>query len=73
MAVSHTTALELIGKYVSFDIKQAHTFFHYEGVVSSLVFEMDGSHSLKIGYDDNFLLSDVEDLKILGELRLYSS
>jgi len=71
MAVAHTNALNLIGKYVSFYINADHCRLDYEGVINSLILEHDGSHQLRIGFDDFYLLSDIEDLKVLGELTLY--
>jgi hypothetical protein len=71
MALQHTTALNLIGKYVSFYVQNQHTRSDFEGVVSSLVLQLDGSHHLKIGFDDYYKLSDIEGLKVLGEIHLY--
>lgn len=71
MAVAHTTALNLIGKYVSFYINADHCRLDYEGVISCLILEHDGSHQVRIGFDDHHLLSDIEGLKVLGELVLY--
>lgn len=72
MAVAHTTALNLIGKYVSFYINDRNRRLDYEGVISCLILELDGSHQVRIGFDDHYLLSDIQDLKVLGELVLYS-
>lgn len=71
MAVSHTTALDLLGKYVSFYIHSQQSRLDFEGVVNSLVFKFDGTSEFGIGFDDYYKLSDVEGLKILGELHLY--
>ena len=71
MAVAHTTALNLIGKYVSFHVESKHSNLHYEGVVCSLTLQMDGSHSLGIGFDDHYALSEINGLKVLGEVTLY--
>lgn len=71
MTVSHTTALDLLGKYVSFHVLN-HARLDFEGLVSSVVLEFDGSHHIRLGFDDCFFLSDIKDLKVLGELHLYS-
>lgn len=71
MTVAHTNALELLGKYVSFYINNSHGRSDYEGVVSSIFLQFDGSHTLTIGFDDQFLLSHIEDLKILGKVKLF--
>lgn len=68
MAVAHTTALNLLGKYVSFSCERSLDCF---GVVNSVVFDMDGSCQFSIGWDDFFSLTDISNLKILGEVKLY--
>ena len=39
MAVSHTTALEYLGKYVSF---QSDSSYLHVGVINSIIFTLDG-------------------------------
>jgi hypothetical protein len=68
MAVANTTALNLLGKYVSFS-SQAYSD-HY-GVVSSVVFQIDGSVQFSIGWDDFYNYSEVIDLKVIGEVTIY--
>jgi hypothetical protein len=68
MAVAHTTALNLMGKYVSFSSEQS---LDHHGVVTSVVFDIDGSVQFLIGFDDYYNYSDVVNLKILGEVILF--
>ena len=68
MAAAHTTTLEYLGKYVSFNTDSA---FEISGVISSIVFNMDGSIDFSIGWDHFFSLSEISNLKILGEVKLY--
>lgn len=68
MAVSHTTSLDYLGKYVSFTTDSA---FEIYGVISNIIFNMDGSIEFSIGWDDFFSLTEIRNLKILGEVRLY--
>lgn len=63
MAVAHTTALTLLGKYISF---KADGFYRY-GVVHSVISEFDGKHQICINFEDFYFLSDLDDLSILGE------
>lgn len=66
MAVAHTTALTLLGKYISF---KAGGFYH-QGVVESVFYHLNGKHELCINFDDFYFLSDVEDVSILGDIIL---
>lgn len=66
MAVSHTNALELLGKYVSFKAND----FYRQGVVESVIYHLNGKHELSINFDDFYFLSDVEDVSILGYIHL---
>ena len=68
MAVAHTTSLNYLGKYVSFLTESA---FEMHGVVSTVVFNMDGSIDFSIGWDHFFSFDEVRNLKILGEVKLY--
>lgn len=67
MAVSNTNALSLLGKYVSFNTDSS---FDKYGVISNVIFNMDGTVELSIGWDDFYVLQDIRNLKILGEVVL---
>ena len=45
MAVAHTTSLDYLGKYVSFTTDSA---FEIYGVISNIIFNMDGSIEFSI-------------------------
>lgn len=68
MAVPNTNALDYLGKYVSFN---HHHNLEIYGVVSAVVFNMDGSIDLSIGWEDFYNFSEMDNLKILGEIKLY--
>lgn len=68
MTAANTNALNYLGKYVSFNTDSA---FEVYGVISNVIFNMDGSVELSIGWDEFYSLSDVTNLKILGEVKLY--
>ena len=63
MAVSHTTALEYLGKYVSF---QSDSSYLHVGVINSIIFTLDGKTEFSIGWDDFYDFSKVTKLEILG-------
>ena len=68
MAVLNTNALYYLGKYVSFNHED---MFEKYGVISNVIFNMDGSVELSIGWDDFYELSKITNLKVLGEIKLY--
>jgi len=68
MTVANTNALNYLGKYVSFN--HQHNFEIY-GVVSTVVFNIDGTIDLSIGWEDFYKYSEITNLKILGEVKLY--
>ena len=68
MADAHTTCLQYLGKYVSFLTDSA---FEMTGVISSVIFNMDGTVEFCLGWGDFFSFSEVRHLKILGEVNLY--
>ena len=68
MAVADTTSLDYLGKYVSFLTESA---FEVYGVISSVIFNMDGSFEFSIGSNDFYAFNEVRNLKILGEVKLY--
>ncbi len=68
MAVPNTNALNYLGKYVSFNHED---MFEKYGVISNVIFNMDGSVELSIGWDDFYEFSKITNLKILGEIKLY--
>lgn len=68
MTAAHTTLLQYLGKYVSFNTDSA---FEVYGVISKVIFNMDGSIELSIGWDEFYSLKDITNLKILGEITLY--
>lgn len=68
MAASNTNALDYLGKYVSFNYDD---IFEIYGVISNVIFNMDGSVEMSIGWDTFYELSKMRNLKILGEIRLY--
>ena len=68
MAVPNTNALNYLGKYVSFNHED---MFEKYGVISNVIFNMDGSVELSIGWDDFYELSKITNLKVLGEIKLY--
>ena len=51
MTAAHTTALEYLGKYVSFQCDG--TYLHV-GVINSVIFTLDGKTEFSIGWDDFF-------------------
>ena len=68
MAVADTTSLHYLGKYVSFLTESA---FEVYGVISSVIFNMDGSSEFSIGSNDFYSFTEVRNLKILGEVNLF--
>jgi hypothetical protein len=68
MATSHTTSLAYLGKYVSFNTDSS---FEMSGVISNIIFNIDGSIEFSLGWEDFFLFTEVHNLKILGEVKLY--
>jgi len=70
MAVANTTVLQLLGKYVSFT---TDTCFDTYGVISNVVFNMDGTVEITIGWDEFYDYSAINNLKIIGEVILYPS
>lgn len=68
MTAVNTNALNYLGKYVSFNTDSA---FEVYGVISNVIFNMDGSVEFSIGWDEFYSLSCVTNLKILGEITLY--
>ena len=67
MAVSNTTASNLLGKYVSFTKTIFdHTYVH-RGVVQSVCLNLEGDHEILLdaGF---FKLSEITDLRITGVL-----
>ncbi|MCU4498445.1 hypothetical protein KTI55_18305 [Acinetobacter ursingii] len=68
MAVPNTNALNYLGKYVSFNHED---MFEKYGVISNVIFNMDGSVELSIGWDDFYELSKITNLRVLGEIKLY--
>ncbi|WP_151688718.1 hypothetical protein [Acinetobacter nosocomialis] len=70
MAVPHTTVLQLLGEYVSFN---TDTCFETYGVISNVVFNMDGTVGISIGWDEFYDYSAINNLKIIGEVILYPS
>lgn len=68
MTVANTKALDHLGKYVSFTTDSA---FEIYGVVSNVIFNMNGSIEFSIGWDEFYSFTEVRNLKILGEVNLY--
>ena len=69
MTISNTKALEYLGKYVSFTTDSP---FETYGVVSNVIFNMNGSIEFSIGWDNFYSFTEVHNLKILGEVNLIS-
>lgn len=70
MAAANTTVLQLLGKYVSFNTDSC---FETYGVISNVVFNMDGTIEISIGWGEFFDYSAISNLKIIGEVHLYPS
>lgn len=68
MAVTNTNALNYLGKYVSFNHED---IFEIYGVISNVIFNMDGTVEMSIGWDDFYNFSEITNLKVLGEISLY--
>lgn len=68
MTVANTNALNYLGKYVSFNHED---IFEIYGVISNVIFNMDGTVELSIGWDDFYNFSEMTNLKVLGEISLY--
>lgn len=68
MAVTNTNALNYLGKYVSFNHED---IFEIYGVISNVIFNMDGTIELSIGWNDFYNFSEMTNLKVLGEINLY--
>lgn len=68
MTAANTTALEYLGKYVSFNTDSS---FEIYGVISNVIFNMEGTVEFSIGWDDFYNFSEVTNLKVLGEISLY--
>lgn len=68
MTVANTNALNYLGKYVSFNHED---IFEIYGVISNVIFNMDGTVEMSIGWDDFYNFSEITNLKVLGEINLY--
>ncbi|SSV77565.1 hypothetical protein [Acinetobacter nosocomialis] len=68
MTAAHTTSLNYLGKYVSFNTDSS---FEISGVISNIIFNMDGSIEFSLGWNDFFSFDEVSNLKVLGEVNLY--
>ena len=68
MTVANTNALNYLGKYVSFNHED---IFEIYGVISNVIFNMDGTVEMSIGWDDFYNFSEITNLKVLGEISLY--
>lgn len=68
MTVANTNALNYLGKYVSFNHEE---IFEIYGVISNVIFNMDGTIELSIGWDNFYNFSEMNNLKVLGEISLY--
>lgn len=62
MTVANTNALNYLGKYVSFNHED---IFEIYGVISNVIFNMDGTVELSIGWDDFYNFSEMTNLKVL--------
>jgi hypothetical protein len=62
MTVANTNALNYLGKYVSFNHED---IFEIYGVISNVIFNMDGTIELSIGWDDFYNFSEMTNLKVL--------
>lgn len=65
MAAVDTTALQLLGKYVSFNYEDNS----YLGVIDSVVFQINGDVEIGLGHEFYFY-SKFSNLKILGSVQL---
>ena len=63
MTVANTNALNYLGKYVSF---KHEDIFEIYGVISNVIFNMDGTVELSIGWDDFYNFSEMKNLKNIG-------
>ena len=62
MADAHTTSLQYLGKYVSFLTASA---FEMKGVISSVIFNMDGTVEFSLGWGEFYSFIEVRNLKIV--------
>lgn len=67
MAVPHTTALNLIGKYVSFHTDALH---HHIGVIDSVSIYLDGRIEITFDNLEFHDLSEISKFTILGEVKI---
>lgn len=68
MTISHTTLLQYLGKYVSFNTDSS---FEMTGVISAIIFNIDGSVEFSMGWEDFFFFTEIQNLKIIGEVKLH--
>ena len=68
MTVANTNVLNYLGKYVSFNNEYN---FEIYGVISNVIFYINGDVDIFIGWDDSYKYSEITNLKILGEVKLY--
>lgn len=68
MTISHTTLLQYLGKYVSFNTDSS---FEMTGVISAIIFNIDGSVEFSMGWEDFFSFTEIQNLKIIGEVKLH--
>ena len=66
MAVAHTTALNLIGKYVSF---YTDTLYPHIGVIDSVSIYLDGRIEITFDTVEFFDLAQISKFNILGEVK----
>ena len=68
MAVAHTTALNLIGKYVEFS---TDNICPHVGIVDSVSIYLDGRIEISFKGQEFYDLSQISKFKILGEVKIH--
>jgi hypothetical protein len=68
MAVAHTTALNLIGKYVEFT---TDNIYPHIGIIDSVSIYLDGRIEISFDTVEFYDLSQISKFKILGEVKTH--
>lgn len=65
MTALDTTVLKLLGKIVKFSYQDSTSIFPLAGVVTDIVFNIDGEHSISVDSGEIYLLSELLEFDVL--------
>jgi hypothetical protein len=71
MTAAHTTLLEYLGKYITYDLAVDHSFdpsgyVQESGQVTGVFIELNGNHQFRVKFDnsDNYEFVSLSDIKL---------